>query len=80
MYDIPFLHQPTPLTTDYFQIWVAGVDDVLTQNGLISPGLGDTVSSPTYSHRRPSLHSRSHASKHRLMCLQGDRLFSTVRP
>ncbi|KAI4520456.1 PRTase-like protein [Schizophyllum commune Tattone D] len=23
-------------------IWVAGVDDVLTQNGLISPGLGDT--------------------------------------
>ncbi|KAI5893752.1 PRTase-like protein [Schizophyllum commune H4-8] len=24
------------------EVWVAGVDDVLTQNGLISPGLGDT--------------------------------------
>jgi uracil phosphoribosyltransferase len=28
------------------QIWVAGVDKVLTPDGLISPGLGDTVSTP----------------------------------
>lgn len=26
------------------KIWVAGVDPNLTSNGLISPGLGDTVS------------------------------------
>jgi len=34
------------------QIWVAGVDDVLTTNGLISPGLGDagdrTFNTPQY--------------------------------
>jgi uracil phosphoribosyltransferase len=29
------------------QIWVAGVDATLTRQGLISPGLGDTVSSLT---------------------------------
>lgn len=26
------------------QIWVAGVDEILTPEGIISPGLGDTAS------------------------------------
>lgn len=33
----------------HIQIWVAAVDPTLTHDGLISPGLGDTVSSMSLS-------------------------------
>lgn len=51
------------------KIWVAGIDEVLTPEGIISPGLGDTVSGNLPSDQIPSLIQR----------FQGDRLFNTIR-
>lgn len=33
---------------DVQQIWVAGIDEKLTENGLIFPGLGDAVRPPPF--------------------------------
>ncbi|KAF5364027.1 hypothetical protein D9756_000514 [Leucocoprinus leucothites] len=50
------------------EIWVAGVDPVLTPEGIISPGLGDTVY---------DLVSMSELLV--TVLFQGDRLFNTIR-
>lgn len=52
------------------QIWVAAVDPLLTKNGLISPGLGDTVSESHVSPRRSSIEA---------IRVQGDRLYNTLK-
>ena len=58
------------LTRNPPKIWAAAVDPDLTPNGLISPGLGDTVS------------TRAHESANNVLrglYIQGDRLYNTLK-
>lgn len=70
LFDSPFIKYEATVDCK-FQIWVAGVDEKLTGNGLISPGLGDTVSDITFSLFLWIIYI--------IFECQGDRLFNTIR-
>lgn len=53
-----------------YQVWAAAVDPTLTSDGLISPGLGDTVC-PVFV---------VNGGRRLTWLFQGDRLYNTLRP